>query len=275
MTTLAAARPLGDYLRDWRRRRRMSQLDLALEADISQRHLSFIESGRSAPSRDMLLHLAERLEVPLRDRNPMLLAAGFAPVFAERRLDDPALEPARRAIDMVLKGHEPFPALAVDRHWTLVAANAAVTPLLADVADRSLIEGPVNVLRLSLHPAGLAPHIANLAEWRNHLLERLHQQIAATGDRVLEKLLEELAGYPVPEGASKSAAKHDYAGIAVPMELRTQAGLLSFISTTTVFGTPVDVTLSELAVESFFPADDETARLLRQMAETGPSKSDT
>ncbi len=275
MTTLAAARPLGDYLRDWRRRRRMSQLDLALEADISQRHLSFIESGRSAPSRDMLLHLAERLEVPLRDRNPMLLAAGFAPVFAERRLDDPALEPARRAIDRVLKGHEPFPALAVDRHWTLVAANAAVAPLLADVADRSLIEGPVNVLRLSLHPAGLAPHIANLAEWRNHLLERLHQQIAVTGDRVLEKLLEELAGYPVPEGASKSAAKHDYAGIAVPMELRTQVGLLSFISTTTVFGTPVDVTLSELAVESFFPADDETARLLRQMAETGPSKSDT
>ncbi|MDR6817338.1 transcriptional regulator with XRE-family HTH domain [Neorhizobium sp. 2083] len=275
MTTLAAARPLGDYLRDWRRRRRMSQLDLALEADISQRHLSFIESGRSAPSRDMLLHLAERLEVPLRDRNPMLLAAGFAPVFAERRLDDPALQPARRAIDMVLKGHEPFPALAVDRHWTLVAANAAVAPLLADVADRSLIEGPVNVLRLSLHPAGLAPHIANLAEWRNHLLERLHQQIAATGDRVLEKLLEELAGYPVPEAASKSAAKHDYAGIAVPMELRTQAGLLSFISTTTVFGTPVDVTLSELAVESFFPADDETARLLRQMAEAGPSKSDS
>ncbi len=152
MTTLAAARPLGDFLREWRRRRRMSQLDLALEAEISQRHLSFIESGRAAPSRDMLLHLAERLEVPLRDRNPMLLAAGFAPVFVERRLDDPALQPARRAIEMVLKGHEPFPALAIDRHWTLVAANAAVAPLLADVADRSLMSGPVNVLRLSLHP---------------------------------------------------------------------------------------------------------------------------
>ncbi|MCQ1835399.1 helix-turn-helix domain-containing protein [Neorhizobium galegae] len=275
MTTLAPARPLGDFLREWRRRRRMSQLNLALEADISQRHLSFIESGRAAPSRDMLLHLAERLEVPLRERNPMLLAAGFAPVFVERKLDDPALQPARRAIDMVLKGHEPFPALAVDRHWTLVAANAAVAPLLADVADRSLIEGPVNVLRLSLHPQGLAPYIANLAEWRSHLLERLRQQISASGDRVLQALLEELSGYPVPEGASKSALKHDYAGIVVPMELRTEAGLLSFISTTTVFGTPVDVTLSELAVESFFPANDETARLLRQMAETGPSKSDS
>ncbi len=275
MTTLAPARPLGDFLREWRRRRRMSQLDLALEAEISQRHLSFLESGRAAPSRDMLLHLAERLEVPLRERNPMLLAAGFAPVFAERKLDDPALQPARRAIDMVLKGHEPFPALAVDRHWTLVAANAAVAPLLADVGDRSLIEGPVNVLRLSLHPQGLAPHIANLFEWRSHLLERLRQQIAATGDRVLRALLEELSGYPVPEDTPKAAAKHDYAGIAVPMDLRTEAGLLSFISTTTVFGTPVDVTLSELAVESFFPANDETARLLRQMAEAGPSKSDS
>jgi transcriptional regulator with XRE-family HTH domain len=275
MTTLAHARPLGDFLREWRRRRRMSQLDLALEAEISQRHLSFIESGRAAPSRDMLLHLAERLEVPLRERNPMLLAAGFAPVFAERKLDDPALQPARRAIDMVLRGHEPFPALAVDRHWTLVAANAAVAPLLADVADRSLIEGRVNVLRLSLHPQGLAPHIANLFEWRSHLLERLRQQIAATGDRVLRALLEELSGYPVPEDAPKAAAKHDYAGIAVPMELRTEAGLLSFISTTTVFGTPVDVTLSELAIESFFPANDETAQLLRQMAEAGPSKSDS
>lgn len=271
MTTLAPARPLGDFLRDWRRRRRMSQLDLALEADISQRHLSFIESGRSVPSREMLLHLAERLGVPLRERNPMLIAAGFAPVFAERKLDDPALAPARLAIDMVLKGHEPFPALAVDRHWTLVAANAAVAPLLAGITDRSLMDGPVNVLRLSLHPQGLAPHIANLAEWRNHLLERLHQQIAATGDRVLEKLLEELSTYPVPQTAMR--AGRDYAGIAVPMELQTEAGLLSLISTTTVFGTPVDVTLSELAVESFFPANDETARLLRRMAEAGPSKS--
>ncbi|WP_117192158.1 helix-turn-helix domain-containing protein [Rhizobium terrae] len=275
MTVLASARPsvrpLGDFLREWRRRRRMSQLDLALEADISQRHLSFIESGRSVPSRDMLLHLAERLGVPLRERNPMLIAAGFAPAFVERRLDDPMLAPARRAIDMVLKGHEPFPALAIDRHWTLVAANGAVAPLLAGVADLSLLEGQVNVLRLSLHPGGLASQIANLPEWRDHLLENLQQQIAATGDRFLESLLKELRDYPVPAG-SLSISNRDYAGIAVPMELRTEKGLLSFISTTTVFGTPVDVTLSELAIESFFPANDETARLLRQMAEAGPPK---
>jgi transcriptional regulator with XRE-family HTH domain len=255
------ARSLGDHLREWRQRRRMSQLDLALEAEISQRHLSFIESGRSTPSREMLLHLAERLDVPLRDRNPLLLAAGFAPVFAERKLDDPALEPARRAIDMVLKGHEPFPALAMDRHWTLIAANAAVALLLSGVTDASLLEPPVNVLRLSLHPHGLAPQIANLSEWRAHLLDRLRQQISASGDPVLEKLLKDLLSYPAPESAGETHI--DYAGIAVPLKIATKAGLLSFISTTTVFGTPVDITLSELAVESLFPADEETAAILR------------
>ncbi|MBX4957166.1 helix-turn-helix domain-containing protein [Rhizobium lentis] len=256
-------RSLGDHLREWRKRRRMSQLDLALEADISQRHLSFIESGRSTPSREMLLHLAERLGVPLRDRNPLLLAAGFAPVFAERKLDDPALEPARRAIDMVLKGHEPFPAIAIDRHWTLIAANAAITPLLEAVAEASLLEPPVNVLRLSLHPQGLAPGITNLPEWRAHLLDRLRQQISVSGDPVLEKLLEDLLSYPAPESTDEAHA--DHAGIVVPLKLSTKAGLLSFISTTTVFGTPVDITLSELAVESFFPADQETAAILRSL----------
>ncbi|OWV77312.1 XRE family transcriptional regulator [Rhizobium sp. R339] len=255
------ARSLGDHLREWRQRRRMSQLDLALEAEISQRHLSFIESGRSTPSREMLLHLAERLGVPLRERNPLLLAAGFAPVFAERRLDDPALEPARRAIDMVLKGHEPFPAIAIDRHWTLVAANAAIAPLLQAVADRSLLEPPVNVLRLSLHPQGLARDIVNFAEWRAHLLDRLRQQISVSGDPVLEKLLSELLSYPAREAAGERHA--DLAGIAVPLKLSTKAGLLSFISTTTVFGTPVDITLSELAIETLFPADEETAAILR------------
>lgn len=255
------ARSLGDHLREWRQRRRMSQLDLALEADISQRHLSFIESGRSNPSREMLLHLAERLEVPLRDRNPLLLAAGFAPVFAERKLDDPALEPARRAIDMVLKGHEPYPAIAIDRHWTLIAANAAIAPLLEAVADPSLLEPPVNVLRLSLHPQGLGPHIVNLAEWRAHLLDRLRQQISVSGDPVLEKLLKELLAYPAPEATGEPHT--DLAGIAVPLRLSTKAGLLSFISTTTVFGTPVDITLSELAIETLFPADEETAAILR------------
>jgi transcriptional regulator with XRE-family HTH domain len=148
-----AAFSIGDHLREWRQRRRLSQMDLALDAEISTRHLSFLETGRARPSRDMVLRLAERLEVPLRERNVLLLAAGFAPVFGERRLDDPALAPARAAVDLVLKGHEPYPAVAIDRHWTLVAANAAIPPLLAGV-DPGLLEPPVNVLRLSLHPTG-------------------------------------------------------------------------------------------------------------------------
>ncbi|MFP3546896.1 helix-turn-helix transcriptional regulator [Rhizobium sp. SIMBA_035] len=262
---MTSARSLGDHLRDWRKLRRMSQLDLALEAEISKRHLSFIESGRSTPSRDMLLHLAERLGVPLRERNPMLLSAGYAPLFAERSLDDPALKPARLAVDMVLKAQEPFPALAIDRHWTLVAANAAIAPLLADVAEKGLLEGPVNVLRLSLHPGGLAPHIVNLAEWRAHLLERLRQQIDTSGEPILGALLKELQELS-PGGNPADETKHDYSGIAVPLRLRTAAGTLSLISTTTVFGTPVDVTLSELAIESFFPADEETAAILRKLA---------
>ncbi|HZG66693.1 MAG TPA: helix-turn-helix domain-containing protein, partial [Herpetosiphonaceae bacterium] len=161
--------PVGNLLRGWRQRRRMSQLDFACAAGISTRHLSFVETGRSLPSRDMLLHLAEHLEIPLRERNILLIAAGYAPVFPERRLDDPALEAARKAIDLVLAGHAPYPALAIDRHWTLIASNDAVPPLLGGV-DPSLLQPPVNVLRLSLHPAGLAPRIANLPEWRAHVL---------------------------------------------------------------------------------------------------------
>ena len=259
-------RPVGDHLRSWRQRRRMSQLDLALEAQISQRHLSFVESGRSTPSREMVLNLAERLELPLRNRNILLQAAGYAPVFPERSLDDPALKAARAAVDLVLKGHEPFPALAIDRHWTLVAANAAVGPLLAGVADPALLKPPLNVLRLSLHPQGLAPRIANLAEWRTHLLERLRHQIDVTGDTVLARLMRELSGYPEIGTAGAAAARGpapDYAGVVVPLRLVTDGGVLSFFSTTTVFGTPVDVTLSELALETFFPADDATAQALR------------
>ncbi|MBB5573559.1 MULTISPECIES: helix-turn-helix domain-containing protein [Rhizobium] len=263
---MVPGRSLGDYLREWRQRRHLSQLEFALEAEISQRHLSFIESGRALPSREMLIHLAERLGVPLRERNPMLLAAGFAPVFPERSLEDPALAPARRAIDIILKGHEPFPALAIDRHWTLVAANDAVAPLLSGVADVALLKPPVNVLRLSLHPDGLAPHIFNLPEWRAHLLERLRQQIIATGDPVLSDLLKELSAYPAPAAHRPSSPDRDYAGIAVPLELITDAGRLSFISTTTIFGTPVDITLAELAIESLFPADQATAEALKEMA---------
>ncbi|HEX2554044.1 MAG TPA: helix-turn-helix transcriptional regulator [Microvirga sp.] len=256
---------IGDHLREWRRRRRLSQMDLALDAEISTRHLSFVETGRARPSRDMVLRLAERLEVPLRERNVLLVAAGFAPVFGERRLDDPALAPARAAVDLVLKGHEPYPALAIDRHWTLLAANAAVPPLLAGV-DPGLLEGPVNVLRLSLHPDGLAPRIANLAEWRAHLLARLRQQIELTADPVLVELLNDLRALPGPREPAGGA---DYGGVVVPMRLATPHGTLQLFSTTTVFGTPIDVTLSELAVEAFYPADAETAAALRRIMEAG------
>ena len=239
----------------------MSQLDLACEAEISTRHLSFLETGRSLPSREMVLRLAEYLDVPLRERNALLVAAGFAPAFPERPLDDPALQSARKAVDLVLAGHEPNPALAIDRHWTLIASNNAVPPLLAG-ADPSLLRPPVNALRLSLHPAGLAPRIANLAEWRSHLLDRLRRQIEVSADPVLEELLKELCGYPAP-GEDAAGDDEEYAGVVVPFRLVTERGVLSFISATTIFGTPVDVTLSELAVESFFPADAATAEALR------------
>lgn len=265
-----ATRPVGALLRDWRRRRGLSQLDLACEADISTRHVSFVETGRAQPSRSMLIHLAERLDVPLRDRNALLLAAGYAPVYTEHRLDDPALQAARRAVELVLTGHEPFPALAVDRHWTLVAANRAVAPLLAGV-DAVLLRPPVNVLRLSLHPAGLAPRIVNLAQWRAHVLLRLARQIDASGDPVLVELRGELAGYPVPEDGGGAAAEGgEHAGVVVPLRLRTEAGELALLSTTTVFGTAVDVTLSELAIEAFFPADAATAEALRAAQEAMP-----
>jgi transcriptional regulator with XRE-family HTH domain len=261
---MKTGRPIGEHLREWRQRRRMSQLDLACEADISTRHLSFLETGRSLPSRDMILHLAERLDIPLRERNVLLLAAGYAPVFPLRPLDDPALRPARKAVDLVLAGHEPYPAVAIDRHWTLVAANGAV-PLLLAGADPSLLRPPVNVLRLSLHPAGLASRIANLPQWRAHLLMRLRQQIDVTADPVLRDLLKELSAYPAPPATGGRDAEPDYAGVAVPFRLVTEEGILSFFSTTTVFGTPVDITLSELAIEAFFPADAGTAEAMHRL----------
>ncbi|HET9904309.1 MAG TPA: helix-turn-helix domain-containing protein [Xanthobacteraceae bacterium] len=262
---MPSTHPIGERLREWRQRRRLSQLDLALEANISARHLSFVETGRSRPSREVVLRLAERLDVPLRERNAMLVAAGFAPVFAERPLDDRALAPAAQAIERVLKGHEPFPALAVDRHWTMVKANAAVPRLIAGV-EATLLQPPVNVLRLSLHPQGLAPRIANLAEWRGHLLARLRRQVELSADAVLTDLLRELSAYPAPLSPRAPAASDEACAIAVPLRLVTPAGVLSFLSTTTVFGTPIDVTLSELALEAFFPTDEATAERLRALA---------
>jgi transcriptional regulator with XRE-family HTH domain len=256
-----ATTPVGHLLRTWRERRHYSQLSLATEAEISQKHLSFIESGRSSPSREMVLHLAERLDIPLRERNMLLLAAGYAPVFRDRPLDDPALERARAIIDIILKAHEPYPALVVDRQWRLVAANATVAPLMAG-ADPMLVKPPVNVMRLSLHPRGLAPLIVNLGEWRAHLLDRLRRQHRLTLDPAIGTLLQEVSAYP--GGKEHSAAHQD--DIAVPLKLRTQAGTLSFISTVTVFGTAVDITLSELSLETFYPADAETAAALRSLA---------
>jgi transcriptional regulator with XRE-family HTH domain len=265
MTQTASSSParIGDLIREWRGRRRLSQLDLALEAGISQRHLSFVESGRSAPSREMVETLAETLEVPLRERNVLLLSAGFAPAYGERKLSDPSMQAARTAVELVLKGHEPNPALAVDRLWNMVMSNAAVQPMMSLAADPSLVQGNFNVLRASLHPQGLAPHILNLRGWRDHLLERLDRQIDLTADAQLASLRDELAGYPVPARASDKIAAD---AIAIPLQLRVGDQVLSFITTITIFGTPVDVTLSELAVEAFFPADAETAAMMQAMA---------
>ena len=270
----------GEQLRGWRRMRRMSQLDLALEAEISSRHLSFVETGRSRPSREMVLRLAETLDVPLRGRNALLVAAGLAPHFPERSLDDPALAPARRAIDMILKGHEPFPALAVDRRWNLVAHNAAVAPFLAGVSPDLLVP-PVNVLRLSLHPEGLAPRIVNLAEWKAHLVQRLRDQHAASADRRAARGCAPSSRPIPPTGPGRR--RRIMAASLVPMVLDAGDGRrLSFLSTTTVFGTPVEVTLSEIAIEAFFPADEETAQrsALRQQiagharaAQGGPDRA--
>lgn len=256
---------VGDLIKEWRARRRLSQLDLALEAGISQRHLSFVESGRSTPSRDMVETLSEHLGLPLRERNVLLLSAGFAPAFAERKLTDPSMNAARAAVELVLKGYEPNPALAIDRYWNLVMANAAVAPLLGLVSDKTLLEGQINVLKLSLHPGGLAPFIANLARWKSHVLWRLGEQINVTCDPRLIELEHDLAAYPAPP-APKGKPWEDADAIALPFELKLGDQLLSFITTTTVFGTPADVTLSELAVEAFFPSNPETAAAMQAMA---------
>jgi transcriptional regulator with XRE-family HTH domain len=261
------ARPgVGPLLREWRRRRHMSQLDLSLEAAVSARHLSFIETGRSRPSAEMVLHLAEQLDVPLRDRNQLLLAAGHAPAYGQRDLDAPELEPVRVALERVLEGHAPNPALVIDRHWGMVAANAGVGPLIAGVAPH-LLKPPVNVLRLSLHPEGLAPRIANLGEWRAHLLDRLGREAVTSGDPALAALHEELAAYPCDEPSP--APDLEAGAIAVPLRLRHEAGELSFISTVTTFGTALDVTVSELSIESFFAADAATAEILRELSPRG------
>lgn len=257
-STSAAA---GDLLRTWRQRRRLSQLDLSVRAEVSTRHLSFLETGRSSPSRDMLLHLAEHLDVPLRERNTLLVAAGFAPVYAEHDLAAPELGAVRRALDRLLAAHEPYPAVVVNRWWDLVAGNARIGLLVEGVADH-LLAPPVNVIRASLHPEGLAPRIRNLGEWRAHLLTRLQGQVERTGDARLATLLEEARGYPQRFGSDQ--ALHGYDGIAVPLRVASSAGDLNLITTVATFGTALDVTVADLSIESFYPADEATRQRLQR-----------
>lgn len=267
--SLPVGAPVGQLLRDWRMRRRRSQLDLALDAQVSTRHLSFVETGRARPSRELLLSLGRLLELPLRECNQLLLAAGFAPRYAERALDAPPLREALSAVERVLQAHHPYPAVAVDRHWNLLRANAAANWMLAQV-DPALLEHP-NVLRISLHPRGMAPAIVNLAEWRHHILERLRGQVARSHDAGLAALLAELSCLPPLPGETREADESPLPDVVMFFRLRTPVGEVRLFSTITVFGTPVEVTLSELALEAFYPADAESAERLRRLAEAANS----
>jgi transcriptional regulator with XRE-family HTH domain len=246
----------GELLREWRQRRRLSQLDLAIAADVSSRHLSFIETGRARPTSEMILRLAEQLDVPLRDRNVLLLAGGYAPAYRERALADPDLHAVQKALKQILHGHRPYPAAVVNRWWELVDANDGIA-LFTSHVKQELLKPPVNVLRLSLHPDGMAPRIANLPEWRAHLLARLHRQAEVTGDPRLTALHDELTKYP---GGRQEGVPPE---VVVPLRYRTDQAELSFISMTAVVGTPLDITVEELAIESFYPADETTAAALR------------
>jgi transcriptional regulator with XRE-family HTH domain len=263
MAVTAPPPAVGELLRAWRQRRNLSQLELALDAAVSSRHLSFVETGRARPSREMILRLAEQLEVPLRERNPLLLAAGYAPVYAERPLESPEMETVRDALDRFLRAHEPYPALVVDRHHNLVAANDALDLLLDGVAPE-LLEPPANGMRIALHPDGMAPRTLNLPEWSAHLLRRVQREVQITGDPQLASLYDELITYPGAE-TGPVQAELQQGDIVLPLRLRDRAGgELAFFSTLSTFGTAIDITLSELAIEAFYPANAQTAlRLLR------------
>lgn len=262
----AESKKVGELLREWRERRRLSQLDLAYNTEISQRHLSFLEAGRSQPSREMILRLAEQLEIPLRERNVLLAVAGFAAVFPERPLDDNRLAAARRAVDLILTRLEPNPSFAVDRHWMIIAANKAADIFMTEV-DSSMLEPPINMLRICLHPNGFTPRVVNYSLWRKNILEYLNRQVEITADAFLMELYQELKSYPKPESsrAASPAKEIDYSGFAIPLQMMTEEGELSFISTVTIFGTPIDITVSELAIETFFPADEKTAEMMNHI----------
>lgn len=257
--TLTAPPPVGRLLREWRERRRLSQLDLAIQSDISTRHLSFVETGRSRPTAQMILRLTEQLEVPLRERNQVLLAGGYAPAYPQHGFDEPELASVRAALRQVLRGHEPYPALVMDRWWDMLEGNAMIAVLAAGCAPHLLVP-PVNVLRLTLHPDGMAPRIRNLGQWRAHLLEQVHRRAAQTGDTRLRELEDELRGYP--GDASAEVAPAD---VVLPLQLQVDAQELSMFSIEARVGTATDVTVDELSIETFYPADDETARALREL----------
>ena len=270
MATASSQPSIGPLLRDWRARRRLSQMELALEAGVSTRHLSFVETGRSLPGRETLLKILGQLEVPFREQNRVLLASGYAPAFPERSLEDPELLPVREALDQILARHEPYPAVVVDRAWNLVAANPAMRGLADGVAiDPELLEPPVNILRLGLHPQGLAPLIINLSQWRAHWRRRLERQIEATGDPALVALLDEIAGYPPPVDEADAAPAPEARELLGPVRFRTPGGgELSFFGMFATFDTPFEVTISELAMELLFPADRATAQALEDRGRT-------
>jgi transcriptional regulator with XRE-family HTH domain len=250
----------GDLLRDWRQRRRLSQLDLAVEAQVSSRHLSFVETGRSQPSRELVIDLAEQLDVPLRERNALLLAAGYAPVYRETPLDTDEMTPVREALDRLLRGHEPFPAVVTDKRWDLISANRPAQAVLSEGVAPELLAPPVNTLRVCMHPGGLAPRIVNFAEYSAHLMEQLHRQAALTADPRLFEMEKEFRAYP----GVQEADGHDLtSAIFVPFILRAGDVELSFFSTLTTFGTALDITMAELTIEALFPADAATAAAVR------------
>ena len=254
--------PAGEVLRDWRHRRHLTQQGLASAAGVSLRLLAALEAGRTLPNRDVMLRLTERLDVPLRDRNAMLAAAGHAPAFPARPLHHPDLAATRRMLEDAVAGCMPNPALALDRHWTVLTANGVLKDMIAGV-DPMLRTEPVNWARLALHPAGLAPRIANLRDWHGHVMTCLRQDIEATGDPVLAELQEEIRDYPMP---AASAAAGESNAAATPFRLMTVEGALSFYTATTQFRSAIDVTLSELRIQTFYPVDAATARLMRQTA---------
>jgi transcriptional regulator with XRE-family HTH domain len=266
---MAAAEPqseIGSALRRWREGKHLSQLELALDAGVSARHLSFVETGRSLPGRETLLRILEQLGVPFRERNRLLLAAGHAPAYPERSLDDPELAPVREALDLVLSGHEPYPAVAVDRAWNMVAANSAMLRLTEglEIAPE-LLEPPINVIRIGLHPRGLGPLMVNLGDWHAHWVTHLEHQVAATKDARLAALLEEIVAYPVPEPERDAASGIAAEEMLGPVRMRApDGGELAFFGMFAGFDTPFEVTTSELAIELLFPADRATAERLHQ-----------